>query len=65
MKKLTQITFVSNNKKCVSIMPRTFLINTENFQQALHSASKLLKLSTYHHARYIALPPVVITVHDV
>tara|TARA_R110000850_G_scaffold100316_4_gene207520 strand:- start:8161 stop:8352 length:192 start_codon:yes stop_codon:yes gene_type:complete len=61
---ITQVTFMTNNKKCTSIKPKRYLINTVDLDLALEVANERLKLEK-HHERYIALTPVIVEIFDV
>ena len=62
--KVTQITLITNSKKCTSIKPKRYLINTVDLDEALEVANERLKLEK-HHERYIALTPVIVEIFDV
>ena len=62
--KITQITFIDKNPKCVSNKPKRYLINTSDKTEALEEAEKLLR-EEKHFDRYRALPAITINVHDV
>jgi len=62
--KITEVTFIAKNKKCVSIKPKRYRINTENHEMALEVANRLLSKDKYFE-RYKSLPPITLTVHEV
>ncbi len=51
-KQLTEVLFVSDNKKCLSLKTLRYLIETENKEIAFDVAKELLKNDTIHHNRY-------------
>lgn len=62
--KITQITFVAKNIKCLSVRPVRYLFNTVNTHDALEAANELLK-NEKHCDKYKALPAFIIEVNDV
>ena len=62
--KITQITFIAKNPKCVSIKPKRYLIDSIDTNDALEAAEKLLS-EDKHADRYRALPAIIIEVNEV
>ncbi len=62
--KVMQVTFVSKNKKCVSIKPIRYLINTEDSVIALEEAEALLEKEA-KKGLYVALPVIPKTLHEI
>ncbi len=62
--KITQITFVPKNPKCLTVKTKRYLIATTDTFEALDKATELLKYEK-HFERYKALPAIIINVHDI
>ncbi|MCJ8293368.1 MAG: hypothetical protein MJK15_03085 [Colwellia sp.] len=64
--KITQITFVAKNPKCVSIKPRRYIFNTSNGVKALGAAMILLKQDEQKNFdQYRNLPSLIIHVNEI
>ena len=61
--KVTQITFIAKNPKCLSIKPKRYLIDSIDTKGALEAAEKLLSKDKYAD-RYKALPALIVEVHN-
>lgn len=61
--KVTQVTFVAKNTKCMSIKPIRYFIDTVDLDLAIEAANELLRLEK-HFERYVALTPVIIEIHN-
>ncbi len=62
--KISQVTFIAKNVKCVSIKPKRYLINTSCTKEALKAAKKILS-EEKHADRYRPLPVLFVEVHSV
>ncbi len=64
MCRITQITFIAINAKCVSLKPKRYLFNTTDIIEATKKAKNILSKEKYYD-KYRVLPALLIKIHEV